>query len=139
MSNRGHITSGGLGGRRAPQKFLDLIQPHKNFSKLLPVSRHCLILPIRPRPNSCQRPAVCGVTASLSREERRPSLPGRLRQIRREKDYVVFLSAYLSLTDVFREYLTIPPNAVHRQPIVELSGSHSIVEAKPPNGRQKGR
>jgi hypothetical protein len=32
VSNRASITSGGLGGGRAPQKFPEPTQPHKNFS-----------------------------------------------------------------------------------------------------------
>jgi hypothetical protein len=125
VSNRASITSGGLGGCRAPQKFPE---PTPTPQKLFVGA--CFFDAFAGEPttaSSCQSGLIkllseagrlCRDCVAITRAKTTISSRSFAPNSKRE-DHVVLLSAYLSLTEVFREYL---PNTVHRQPIAELSG-----------------
>jgi hypothetical protein len=132
-SNRAGITSGGLGGRRAPQIFFPgLTHPHTKglpcFLKVLPVSRHLPHPANQASSSSCQRPQAGSllrdcitVTRAKTTISSRSFAPNSKRE-----NHVILLSAYLSFPRIPR----LQPNAVHRQPYRRAFRNHLIVEAK---------
>jgi hypothetical protein len=144
--NRAGNTSGGLGGRHAPQNSWADTSPTKSFCRSLFLRGTAgeptlaLILPIRPHQALVGglRLAVCCATVSTITRSM-TAIPSRsFAPNSKRENHVVLLSVYSSLAEVFRKYPASCQTSCTDSLIVELSGTIRLLR-QTPSGRQKSK